>query len=52
MGLIFVFLAFGLQKLESVPSNVVSVICDDALDMYNKMSVIRKLETAAGSLYK
>ena len=25
---------------------------DDALDMYNKMSVIRRLETAAGNMYK
>ncbi|VDK81150.1 unnamed protein product [Onchocerca ochengi] len=43
---------FKLHRLESGPSTNVSVTRNDALDYYHKMVVIRRMETAAGNLYK
>jgi pyruvate dehydrogenase E1 component alpha subunit len=44
--------AYKLHKLESAPSTSVTVTRDDALQMYKQMQLIRRLETAAGNLYK
>ncbi|XP_071957282.1 probable pyruvate dehydrogenase E1 component subunit alpha, mitochondrial [Antedon mediterranea] len=41
-----------LHKLESGPSSEVTLNRDDALDIYRKMQVIRRMETAASNLYK
>ena len=38
--------------MDSAPSNTVSVTRDEALDMYRKMQVIRRIETSSGNLYK
>ncbi|KAJ9593620.1 hypothetical protein L9F63_014798, partial [Diploptera punctata] len=43
---------FRLHKLDSGPSTTVTVTRTDAVDMYKKMHMIRRLETAAGNLYK
>ncbi|XP_026475162.1 probable pyruvate dehydrogenase E1 component subunit alpha, mitochondrial [Ctenocephalides felis] len=43
---------FRLHKLETGPSTEVKVTRDDALQMYRKMQMIRRMETAAGNLYK
>ncbi|CAG9540724.1 unnamed protein product [Cercopithifilaria johnstoni] len=43
---------YKLHRLESGPSTNVSVTRDDALDYYRQMSVIRRMEMAAGNLYK
>lgn len=43
---------YKLHKLESGPSTEITVSKEDALDMYRKMQVIRRMETAAGNLYK
>ncbi|MCP9263649.1 Pyruvate dehydrogenase E1 component subunit alpha [Dirofilaria immitis] len=43
---------YKLHRLESGPSTNVSVTRNDALDFYRKMMVIRRMETAAGNLYK
>uniref|UniRef100_A0A0R3S117 pyruvate dehydrogenase (acetyl-transferring) n=1 Tax=Elaeophora elaphi TaxID=1147741 RepID=A0A0R3S117_9BILA len=43
---------YKLHRLESGPSTNVSVTRDDALDFYHKMMMIRRMETAAGNLYK
>lgn len=38
--------------MDSSPATKVSVTRDEALDMYRKMLVIRRLETSSGNLYK
>ncbi|KAK0182726.1 hypothetical protein PV327_000833 [Microctonus hyperodae] len=43
---------FRLHKLESGPSTKVTVTRDEALDIYKKLHTIRRMETAAGNLYK
>ncbi|EFO24481.1 pyruvate dehydrogenase E1 component [Loa loa] len=43
---------YKLHRLDSGPSTNVSVTRDDALDYYRKMMIIRRMETAAGNLYK
>lgn len=43
---------FRLHKLESGPSSSVSVNRDDALLYFRQMQTIRRMETAAGNLYK
>lgn len=43
---------FRLHRLENGPSNKVKVTRDEALDIYNKLHTIRRMETAAGNLYK
>ncbi|XP_043286005.1 probable pyruvate dehydrogenase E1 component subunit alpha, mitochondrial isoform X2 [Venturia canescens] len=43
---------FRLHKLESGPSNKVSVSRDEALTIYKKLHTVRRMETAAGNLYK
>ncbi|XP_044011145.1 probable pyruvate dehydrogenase E1 component subunit alpha, mitochondrial isoform X2 [Aphidius gifuensis] len=43
---------FRLHKLENGPSNKVTVTRDEALDIYKKLHTIRRMETAAGNLYK
>nr|CAD7266285.1 unnamed protein product [Timema shepardi] len=43
---------FKLHKLESGPSTQVSVNRDDALHYYKQMYTIRRMETAAGNMYK
>uniref|UniRef100_A0A1B6CAI5 Pyruvate dehydrogenase E1 component subunit alpha n=1 Tax=Clastoptera arizonana TaxID=38151 RepID=A0A1B6CAI5_9HEMI len=43
---------FRLHKLESGPSSEVVVNRDDALKFYKQMQTIRRIETAAGNLYK
>ncbi|VDN25526.1 unnamed protein product [Gongylonema pulchrum] len=43
---------YKLHRLESGPSANVSVTRDDAVDYYRKMAKIRRMETAAGNLYK
>ncbi len=48
----FPVLEYKLHKLESGPSTDVTVTREDALKYYRQMQVIRRLETAAGNLYK
>ncbi|XP_038079020.1 probable pyruvate dehydrogenase E1 component subunit alpha, mitochondrial [Patiria miniata] len=48
----FSVLDYKLHKLESGPSANVTVTRDDALKLYRQMQVIRRMETAAGNLYK
>lgn len=43
---------YKLHHLESGPSCDVSVTKEDALKYYRDMMVIRRMETAANSLYK
>ncbi|XP_034941207.1 pyruvate dehydrogenase E1 component subunit alpha type II, mitochondrial-like isoform X2 [Chelonus insularis] len=43
---------FKLHKLDSGPSTKVTVTRDEALDLYKKLHTIRRMETAAGNLYK
>lgn len=43
---------FKLHKLESGPSTTVTVNKDDAINYYKQMQYIRRIETAAGNLYK
>ncbi|XP_014781887.1 pyruvate dehydrogenase E1 component subunit alpha, mitochondrial [Octopus bimaculoides] len=43
---------FKLHKLESGPSTTATLTRDDALTYYKQMQVIRRMETAAGNLYK
>ncbi|KAK9499392.1 hypothetical protein O3M35_002436 [Rhynocoris fuscipes] len=43
---------FKLHRLEKGPDRQVSVTKQDAVSMYTKMTVIRRLETIASSLYK
>ncbi|GLG96479.1 Pyruvate dehydrogenase E1 component subunit alpha [Gryllus bimaculatus] len=43
---------FRLHKLQTGPSQTVTVTQKEALEYYAQMTTIRRLETAAGSLYK
>lgn len=43
---------YKLHKLESGPSTSVSVTREDGLKYYRQMQTIRRMETAAGNLYK
>ncbi|XP_072022672.1 LOW QUALITY PROTEIN: probable pyruvate dehydrogenase E1 component subunit alpha, mitochondrial [Amphiura filiformis] len=43
---------YKLHKLDSGPSTEVSVTKEDAMTYYRQMQVIRRMETAAGNLYK
>lgn len=43
---------FKTHNLNDEPASTFTVSRDDALDMYRKMQVIRRLETSAGNLYK
>ncbi|VVC40022.1 Dehydrogenase, E1 component,Thiamin diphosphate-binding fold,Pyruvate dehydrogenase (acetyl-transferring) [Cinara cedri] len=43
---------FKLHKLESGPSTTVNVTKTDAISYYKQMQYIRRIETAAGNLYK
>lgn len=43
---------FKLHKLAGGPSTEVQLTKDDAVFMLNQMQTIRRLETAAGNLYK
>lgn len=43
---------FRLHKLESGPPTRVTVTKDEAIELYKKLHTIRRMETAAGNLYK
>uniref|UniRef100_A0A914X6V5 pyruvate dehydrogenase (acetyl-transferring) n=1 Tax=Plectus sambesii TaxID=2011161 RepID=A0A914X6V5_9BILA len=43
---------YKLHKLDTGPSNDVTLSRDDALKYYFQMQLIRRMETAAGNLYK
>jgi pyruvate dehydrogenase E1 component alpha subunit len=43
---------YKLHKLEEGPSTTVSIGRDEALLLYRQMQTIRRMETAAGNLYK
>ncbi|XP_066294552.1 pyruvate dehydrogenase E1 component subunit alpha, mitochondrial-like isoform X2 [Branchiostoma lanceolatum] len=43
---------YALHKLDEGPSQTVTVTRDDALKYYRQMQTIRRMETAAGNLYK
>jgi hypothetical protein len=43
---------YKLHKLDTGPSNDVTLKRDDALKYYRQMQLIRRMETAAGNLYK
>lgn len=43
---------FKLHKLEEGPSTNVTLSRQDALKYYKDMQMIRRMETAAGNLYK
>ncbi|XP_078001443.1 pyruvate dehydrogenase E1 component subunit alpha, mitochondrial-like [Glandiceps talaboti] len=43
---------YNLHKLDQGPSTEVKVTRDEALEYYRQMQVIRRMETAAGNLYK
>ena len=41
-----------MHRAETEPSTNVTVTRDDALKLYRRMQTIRRMETAAGNLYK
>jgi len=43
---------YDMHKLDTAPSTKVSCTKEEALDYYQKMQYIRRLETTAGNLYK
>lgn len=43
---------YKLFKLDNGPKSEVQLTRDEALDFYRKMQLIRRMETAAGNLYK
>lgn len=43
---------FRLHKLDSGPSTQVTVNRDDAIHIFKQLHTIRRIETAAGNLYK
>lgn len=43
---------FRLHRLETGPSSSVTLTRDDALRLYEQMHTIRRMETAAGNMYK
>jgi len=43
---------FRLHKLEQGPSTQVTVTRDDAIKIFKQLITIRRMETAAGNLYK
>ncbi|XP_024869865.1 probable pyruvate dehydrogenase E1 component subunit alpha, mitochondrial isoform X1 [Temnothorax curvispinosus] len=43
---------FRLHKLDQGPSTQVTVTRDDAIELFKKLHTIRRMETAAGNLYK
>ncbi|VDL77314.1 unnamed protein product [Nippostrongylus brasiliensis] len=44
--------SYKLHKLDEGPSNTVTLNREDALEYYRKMQLIRRMESAAGNLYK
>jgi hypothetical protein len=46
------FQPFRLHRLETGPSKTVTVTREDALTLYEQMHTIRRMETAAGNMYK
>ncbi|KAJ1369934.1 hypothetical protein KIN20_031546 [Parelaphostrongylus tenuis] len=43
---------YKLHKLDEGPTNTVTLNREDALEYYRKMQLIRRMESAAGNLYK
>ncbi|CAG9571818.1 unnamed protein product [Danaus chrysippus] len=43
---------YKLHKLEKGPASSATLTAEDALGMYEKLAVIRRIETASGNLYK
>lgn len=43
---------FRLHKLDHSPSTQVTVTRDDAIELFKQLHTIRRMETAAGNLYK
>lgn len=43
---------FRLHKLNQGPSTQVTVTRDDAIELFKQLHTIRRIETAAGNLYK
>lgn len=43
---------YKLHKLDTAPSDNVTVTREDALKLYREMATIRRMETVAGNLYK
>lgn len=43
---------FRLHKLDNGPSTQVTVTRDDAIKLFKQLHTIRRMETAAGNLYK
>lgn len=43
---------FRLHKLDHGPSTQVTVTRDDAIELFKQLHTIRRMETAAGNLYK
>lgn len=43
---------YRLHNLDSGPAERGTVTRDEALEMYKRMQTIRRMETAAGNLYK
>lgn len=50
--LIHLFKPYKLHKLEKGPATSATLTSEDALSMYEKLAVIRRIETASGNLYK
>lgn len=48
----YIFQPFKLHKLESGPETTVTLNRDDALKFYTQLQTIRRIEAAAGNLYK
>lgn len=46
------FQPYKLHKLENGPSTSVTLSSEDAVKYYRQMQTIRRIETAAGNLYK
>ncbi|XP_045778397.1 probable pyruvate dehydrogenase E1 component subunit alpha, mitochondrial [Maniola jurtina] len=43
---------YKLHKLESGPATSATLTAEDALKLYEKLAVLRRIETASGNLYK
>lgn len=48
----FITQEYKLHKLDSGPSTSVSLAKEDAIKMYRQMNIIRRMEGAAGNLYR
>ena len=48
----FLFQPFKLHRLDKGPATTATLTSEDAIQMYEKLALLRRIETAAGNLYK